>query len=326
VIVRPAPVSGRKASGIGDVAIPETSGEAVAFMVAAFREAGLDSPGLDARRLACWASMLDGAALMREPERRIGDTERRRLSEAATRRLGREPVSRIEGFRTFHGLEFELSPATLDPRPDTETLVDGVLELVRSGRAPGGRSPRILDLGTGSGSIIGALLHSLPGAQGMGTDISREALDVAARNAARIGVSERADFRLSRWLDDVRDIFDVVVSNPPYIPTQVIAELEAEVVLFDPVEALDGGEDGLDAYRILAKDAWRAIAPGGWLVMEIGSGQSHDVARLLMDHAPDDRCEMVEFWPDLSGQSRCVAARARQETKVHKGLDLDLPS
>lgn len=283
---------------------------ALSDLIAAFRAVGIETPALDARRLAVGCLGIDAIDLLREPERPITSDDRSRLSEAAGRRLAREPVSRILGERAFYGLDFEIDPSTLDPRPDTETLVDGVVALVEQGLVPGGDAPRILDIGTGSGAILVALLNRLPGATGLGIDISERALAVAARNAARHGVSQRARFQHSAWLEAVEGQFDIVVSNPPYIPSREIAGLDPDVAAFDPIAALDGGADGLDAYRALAAECPRVMVPAGWIAVEVGAGQSCDVAQLL--------CATLgrpggssRIWTDLGGVARCVAVKAR---------------
>lgn len=293
---------------------PETLRDAVRRLAAAFREAGLETPDLDARRLVLDTLSLDGAALLREPDRHLDTDEQQKIAAVQARRLDREPVSRILGMRAFHGLDLEISPATLDPRPDTETLVDGVLRLVADGRVPGGDAPRILDVGTGSGAILIALLHRLPKATGLGTDISDEALAVAGRNAARHGLAERARFRQTSWLDNIDGPFDVIVSNPPYIPTNDLAELEPEVARFDPRTALDGGTDGLEAYRAIASDLKRLLAPGGWVAVEVGIGQSKDVVSILangLGYGPECSETDAQVWFDLGGIARCVACEAR---------------
>ncbi len=289
-----------------------TVGQAQKHLAARFAAAGLDTPALDARLLVTGALGLDAAEGIRNPDRGFDDAGAARIQAFATRRLAREPVSRILGLRPFYGLDLEISPATLDPRPDTETIVDTVLELVRTGQTPGGQAPRILDLGTGSGAIILALLHALPDTRGIATDIAPDALAVARRNAVRHGVTDRLETKATRWLDRVSGRFDVIVSNPPYIPSGIITGLAPEVAAYDPLTALDGGADGLDAYRALIPPAAEALNPGGWLVLEIGSGQESDVARLAMD------CQTFSTDPhlmerrDLSGRIRCVAVRARR--------------
>jgi release factor glutamine methyltransferase len=293
-------------SRIGQGGDAATLGAAVAAMVRAFAEAGLDTPALDARRLATLALGLEPVSLLREPERPLSGHDRVRLAEVTARRLAREPVSRIEGRRAFHGLDLEIGPATLDPRPETETLVGAVLDLAKERTAP-----RILDLGTGSGAILLALLHHLPEAIGLGVDISEGALRVAARNAARHGLAGRAAFRRSSWLDEVAGRFDVVVSNPPYIPAREVAALDPEVVRFDPVAALDGGPDGLAAYRAIAGRVADVLKPDAWVAVEVGAGQSEPVARILGDAFPKETPVDCRIWSDLAGIARCVAVRAR---------------
>ena len=292
----------------------ETLRDAVRTLAASFRNVGLDTPDLDARRLVLDILALDGAALLREPDRRLDHREKQCIADAQARRLAREPVSRILGMRAFHGLDLEIAPATLDPRPDTETLVDGCLRLVDEGLVPGGDAPHILDIGTGSGAILIALLQKLPNATGLGTDISEAALAVAARNAARYGLCERVRFRQASWLDGIEGPFGLVVSNPPYIPTGDIAMLESEVTRFDPMAALDGGPDGLAAYRAIAYDLKRILAPKAWIAVEIGICQSGDVASIIaasLGNGPEENTGSTRIWRDLGGIARCVACEAR---------------
>jgi release factor glutamine methyltransferase len=289
-----------------------TLGAAVAAMTRAFTDAGLDTPALDARRLATFALGLGPVSLLREPERPLSGDDRTRLAEAVTRRLAREPVSRILGRRAFHGLDLEIGPSTLDPRPETETLVDSILGLAAEGLVAGGRAtPRILDLGTGSGAILLALLHGLPDATGLGTDISADALAIAGRNAARHGLAGRAELRQSSWLDNVDGRFDIIVSNPPYSPGVEIATLDPEVTRFDPIAALDGGVDGLAAYRAIAANVSKVLARGAWIAVEVGAGQCEDATRILRNAFPAGTSLDRRVWPDLSGIDRCVAVKAR---------------
>jgi release factor glutamine methyltransferase len=292
----------------------DTLRQAVTALALAFRGAGLETPELDARRLVLDGLSLDSAALLREPDRRLDGKEQQHVREACTRRLAREPVSRILGKRAFHGLDLEIGPATLDPRPDTETLVDGVLQLVADGRVPAGEAPRILDIGTGSGAILVALLCRLPKATGLGTDISDEALAIARRNAARHELAQRARFKRTSWFDGVDGPFDLVISNPPYISSEKLAELEPEVAHFDPVYALDGGPDGLSAYRAIASGLPRILAPGGWVAVEVGMGQSDAVASILangLNHSRNGSAGSALVWFDPGGIARCVAREAR---------------
>ena len=263
--------------------------------------AGIASPALDARLLLLAATGLTHEALIGAPERLLGESEARRLDGLAGRRLAREPVSRIFGEREFYGRPFAIGPASLDPRADTETLVERALRFVDTQPAPA-----ILDLGTGSGAILMTLLAELPGARGTGTDVSEAALDVARANARRHGVDGRAQFVAADWCDGVTGRFDLIVSNPPYIPSGDISGLEPEVRDHDPVVALDGGTDGLDAYRAIATGAQACLSPGGLLALEIGAGQRDAVDRLFAAHgwrpAPAEATS-----PDLSGRIRVLA-------------------
>lgn len=289
---------------------PVTLADALAILSAAFRDAGLDTAGLDARRLVAGTLGREDVELLRAPETVVADAGRQALLAAAHRRLAREPVSRILALRHFYGLALEVGPATLDPRPDTETLVDGVLALVADGRVPGGAAPRILDLGTGTGAILIALLAALPEAHGTGTDRSPEALEIARRNAARHALANRATFLQSDWLDAVTGQFDLIVSNPPYIASGDIAALDPEVRDHDPHLALDGGQTGLEAYAAIARGLAGTLAPGGWIAVEFGAGQHDDVAALLRQHAAGRELMTEPYWLDLSQTPRCVAAKA----------------
>lgn len=290
---------------------PLTLGRAQAVLAAAFAKAGLDIPALDARLLVTGALGLDRAMTLQAPDRPIDDQDAALINEFGRRRLAREPVSRILGAREFYGLEFEISPATLDPRPDTETLVEGVLRLFTDGVVPGGRYARILDAGTGSGAILVTLLHHLPEASGLAVDIEPAALRIAERNAIRHGVNDRFEVRQADWLDGIAGSFGLIVSNPPYITTAAIDVLDLEVRQFDPRRALDGGKDGLDAYRRLIPVAVQALLPGGWLVLETGQNQDAVVLKILEKEAAILNFDSVLNWPDMAGIRRCVAIRSR---------------
>ncbi len=295
-----------------EAAPPRSLGEAHRQLAARFAAAGLDTPALDARLLVTGALHVEAAEAIRNPERPLDAAALALIETFANRRLAREPVSRILGLRPFYGLDLEIGPATLDPRPDTETLVDMVLQLVQEGRTTGGSTPRILDLGTGSGAIVIALLLALPGASGVATDIAPEALAIARRNARRHDVTDRLETVDTSWLDGIAGPFDVIVSNPPYIPSAVIAGLEPEVQHHDPKAALDGGLDGLDAYRVLVPAVGPALSPGGWLALEIGLGQDVDVARIAATCPAFGPNPKLLHRCDLAGHVRCVAVQARQ--------------
>jgi release factor glutamine methyltransferase len=249
-------------------------------LAAALRERAFDSPELDARLLVGHALSLDHTALARDAARALNGDEAAAIDALMARRLAHEPVARILGTKEFWGLAFDVSPAVLVPRPDTETVVEAALAALGR-RGPRSRALRIVDLGVGSGALLLALLSELPDATGIGTDRSLAALDTARRNGARLALAERARFVACDYGTALAGGYDLVVSNPPYIPTNHIATLAPEVREFEPRAALDGGNDGLDAYRAIALDAPRLLAPGGVLVLELGVGQSAPVEGLV---------------------------------------------
>jgi release factor glutamine methyltransferase len=244
------------------------------------RAGNIDSPELDARLLIGAALNLDLTGLISAAKRALAEDEAAQLAQFAARRLYGEPIARITGIKEFWGLQFTLSADTLVPRPDTETIVEAALEcLDRSG--PRSRTLRIADLGTGSGAILLALLSELPNATGIATDINFAALRTARGNAELNDLAQRAHFVACDYASALVGGFDMIVSNPPYIPSSDIAGLDIEVRDHDPLRALDGGGDGYDAYRIIAPEAARLLAPGGFLVVEVGHDQSDTVADLM---------------------------------------------
>jgi release factor glutamine methyltransferase len=249
-------------------------------LAAQFKSASVESAELDARILAGHALGLDLTGLISAAQRQLSPDESARLAQFARRRLAGEPVARIVGEKEFWGLPLQLSSATLVPRPDTETVVELALERLRAGGNLD-RALRIADLGTGSGAILLALLSELPAAQGFGTDISHAALQTARANAARAGLSDRATFLACDYASGLTGPFDLIVSNPPYIRTADIDGLAAEVRNHDPPAALDGGADGLDAYRALIPQAVPLLASGAVLVVEAGEGQSAQIQALM---------------------------------------------
>lgn len=267
----------------------------------AFEEAGLDTPALDARLLLTHALGLEATDLVIRPKVPLGEAGAAGLRALAGRRLSGEPVSRILGQREFWGLDFALSPDTLVPRPDSETAVASALSLLPRGPA------RILDLGTGSGCLLVALLHERPEAWGLGVDRAAGALATARRNARTNGVGERAAFLLADWAAPLHGTFDLVISNPPYIATPVVEGLDREVRDHDPRLALDGGHDGLDAYRTIVAQAPRLLQPGGYLVLEIGYDQAETVRDLGLQGA----LEVCRLDHDFQGNPRCLALTAR---------------
>lgn len=266
-----------------------------------FASAGLETPGLDARILTLDALGIDATALLTRPERPVSGEGAARLAAHAARRLAREPVARILGEREFWGLPFRLSPETLVPRPDTEAVVGAALGAVQDRCA----ALRVLDLGTGSGCLLVALLHELAHATGVGLDRSEDAVGTARRNAGRNGVAPRAVFAVSDWAAPIAGRFDLVVSNPPYIETRTIAALAPEVSRHDPFLALNGGIDGLDAHRAIFAEADRLIAPAGIMVVEFGMGQEAAVAA----QAEAAGLVMAGVEADLEGRPRAALMR-----------------
>jgi len=268
------------------------------------KDAGIEEAVFEAR-------LLLGFVLGGGPERVLADRDERltakqaeTLAEALMRRCQRMPMAQILGVREFWSLPFKVTPATLTPRPDTETLVEAVLNRVVQPPA------RILDLGTGTGCIVLALLSEWPDAIGVGVDASDEALGVARLNGENLGLAARArfvraDWNVDGWMDALGAPFDVVVSNPPYIPALDIADLDADVREHEPRMALDGGDDGLDAYRMIIRNLGTLLAVDGLAGFEVGVGQAQDVAALLRASG----LEVLEKRNDLGGVARAVLAR-----------------
>ena len=277
-----------------------TLAQALRRATLALAGAGIASPEVDARLLLCAAAGLDRAALIRDPDLPLGSQAEAQFSALLERRLACEPVSRILGFREFWGLNLRLTPDVLDPRPDTETLVEAVLEAVK-GRLS--HPWRILDLGTGSGAILCALLHDLPDARGWAVDRSASACRVAQSNLAACGLAGRSLVLQGDWGSALAgESFDIVVSNPPYIETAAIAGLDRDVREHDPLPALDGGADGLAAYRLLTADLPRLLAPDGIAAFEVGQGQDAAALALMADAGLTD----LAMRRDLSGIARVV--------------------
>jgi release factor glutamine methyltransferase len=263
------------------------------MLAARFKSGDIDSPELDARILVGAALGLDLTGMIAAATRPVTAAEAGRLEDFVCRRLQGEPVARILGSKEFWGLPLQLSAATLVPRPDTETVVALALQMLRAG--PDADRPRIADIGTGSGAILLALLSELPDAVGVGTDISAAALRTASANARDLGL-----------VSALSGGFDLIVSNPPYIRSAEIKDLASEVRDHDPLGALDGGGDGLNAYRALIPPAARLLAPGGILALEVGRDQGTDVEQLVAAAGLTLRGPPRT---DLAGIPRAVAGR-----------------
>ena len=274
-------------------------------LAARLRSAGLEQPELAARALLGNVVGLDLTGLIAQAERPLTAAQTAQLDQYAGRRLVGEPVARILGTREFWGLPLQLYEATLVPRPDTETVVELALEIFRT-QAGSGRNPRIADIGVGSGAILLALLHEIPDAFGVGTDVSLTALGTARETARNLGLADRSAFVACYYAAALSGPFDLIVSNPPYIPAGDIAGLSVEVRDYDPRLALDGGNDGFDAYRALIPQAAQLLAPGGTLVVEAGQGQAAGIETLMAaSELTSDRPPRA----DLGGIPRAVSAR-----------------
>lgn len=286
---------------------PLTRARALRQLMQAFAAAGLETPALDARLILCAALAIDHASLVRDPDVILDAQGMAAVEALSKRRLAHEPVSRILGKREFWGMELALDAAVLDPRPDTETLIDAVLAHVDAQlNARRDTAWRVLDLGTGSGAILAALLTVLPQARGVGVDLSPRAAATAKANLARLGLAGRGFVVCGDWAAALRGRFDIIVANPPYIATRDIGDLAPEVRDHDPHLALDGGADGLAAYRALAPAAARLLAPAGLAAFECGAGQAHDVAALLQTAG----LLRIGMRSDLAGHLRIVTAEA----------------
>lgn len=274
------------------------------MMTQMFRMSGIDSPEADARLLLGHALRVDRARLIAESYRLLDAREVAAIQNLAARRLAHEPVSRILGRKEFWSLDLQVSDAVLVPRPDTETIVEQALDLI--GKDKRSAPLAILDIGTGSGALLLALLSELKNARGVATDVSMAAIEIARVNAARNKLDTRAEFVCCNLADGVKGPFDLVVSNPPYIARAEIATLAPEVRDYDPALALDGGTDGLDFYRAIARDAARLLAPGGHLIVELGAGQDRPVTSLFETAG----LTAIAARADLAGIPRALSAKA----------------
>lgn len=298
----------RQATGAaeaGAVSSAPTLGRLVRETARRLAAQGIEAPDHEARLLLSLATGLASIAAVLDPDHRIDDADCARLDALLARRLLGEPVARLAGVQEFYGRPFLLGPETLVPRADSETIIDTALAV--AGRIGAGtKALRILDLGTGSGCLLVTLLAEIDGAIGIGVDRSLAALRVAAENAKRLGVGDRALFAAGHWHAPLGGPFDIVVANPPYVASGDIATLAPEVRCHDPQPALDGGTDGLDCYRAIVARL-PGISPSGAIVFEVGIGQAADVARILVDAGIPDASRKLSIRQDLSGVQRCVA-------------------
>jgi release factor glutamine methyltransferase len=273
----------------------------VAAAAARLAAAGIETPELDARLLLQHVLGMSHTQVVMQGDEIVDDAGRHLFQAALARRLEREPVSRIVGRRGFWKSDFRLSAETLDPRPDSETLIEAALKYVVQPPAA------VLDLGTGTGCLLLSLLQEWPQARGIGVDISPDAVDTARLNAQALKVEDRADFVTGDWAgyQPRQAGFDVVVSNPPYISAGEMTELAPEVALYDPLAALLGGEDGLEAYRSIISRLPQWLKKGGWALFEIGHKQGRPVRELLVKAGFD----VIQTVPDLGGRDRVIVAK-----------------
>lgn len=264
-------------------------------------EGGIEDAAREARLLVGGLLGLAPAALISQGARALTAEEEVLIEGALARRLDREPVYRILGQRPFFGLVLSLSPDTLEPRPDTEILVERLIPIAREVVATKGKC-QLLDLGTGTGAICLALIDAVAGVHGTGTDISAGALETAGTNAQLNGLSDRFETLESDWFSAVGGRFDIIVSNPPYIRSTVVDGLAEEVRRFDPRRALDGGEDGLDAYYKIAEGALPHLQEGGAVAFEIGFDQKEAVTNLMVGKG----FRLIEAASDLGGNDRVL--------------------
>ncbi|HZS82663.1 MAG TPA: peptide chain release factor N(5)-glutamine methyltransferase [Stellaceae bacterium] len=277
---------------------PQTVGAALAAAAARLGAAGIEEPRREARLLMGAALACDAASVLGYPERRLPADAADRFEALVRRRAAREPAARLLGRREFWGEDFMLSPATLVPRPESETLIEAALDRVADRHA----GLRLLDFGTGTGCLLLALLKELPAATGYGIDLAEEAVATARANAERLGLAGRAAFFIGSWGAAATGAFDVILANPPYLRRADIAGLALEVARHDPGLALDGGEDGLSAFRRLAPDMARLLAPGGLAFVEIGAGQRAAASEIMEEAGLAVR----DIRHDLSGIERCL--------------------
>jgi release factor glutamine methyltransferase len=267
-------------------------------LVAAVRQltaAGIEGAATDARRLLAHAMGVAPDRLTLHLQDALTPEQATAFEVALNARAAHQPVAQITGRRLFWGHAFHVTRDTLDPRPETEILVAAALERP---------FVKVLDLGTGTGCILLSLLKSMPMATGLGCDLSAPALDVARGNAKTLGLTARARFQQADWFAGVNGAFDLIVSNPPYIAADEMADLSPEVRNWEPLSALTPGGDGLDAYRAIARGAGARLMPGGRIVLEIGPTQGPAVAALLAAQGFSD----IEIRPDMDGPDRGVLA------------------
>ena len=287
----------------------------------ALEHANIENAEFLARHILCEVTGLTPAQLLLQAEAAIGPDALHWFKAFLKRTCAHEPLSRITGTKEFHGRTFKLNEATLDPRPDSETLIEAVIEIAKEQDAKGWEKKafRFIDIGTGTGCLAITLLAIFPNARALATDIEDKALEAARQNASDQGVLDRLQLSNKKSLEEIEGPFDLLISNPPYIPTPEISALAPEVREHDPIKALDGGPDGLDVYRQIAKRL-KTVIPQGWAVFEVGASQAHDV----LDIFQKIQIGGHRLWKDLSSHTRCVAVRTHCASRHQKCFEISL--
>jgi len=289
--------------------------------ITALKSANIENAEFLAQQILCESTGLSSAQLFLRADTAIAHEARQRVDALLKRTCAHEPLSRIIGKRDFHGRMFKLNEATLDPRPDSETLIAAVLELSKEqGGNPWADKPfRFIDVGTGTGCLAITLLAIFPTARALATDIEDAALEAARQNASDHGVLDRLELANKKSLEEIEGPFDLLISNPPYIPSNEISSLASEVKDHDPHRALDGGPDGLATYRQIASRL-KKVVPQGWAVFEVGASQAYDVLEIFQKIPIRDH----RLRKDLSGHTRCVAVRTHCAPRHEKSFEISL--
>jgi release factor glutamine methyltransferase len=267
------------------------------------RSAGIEEPRLEARILLAYAAGITQTRIFAYPEDKIDTKIILRLEKMIARRKTGEPIAYIVSTREFWSLNFQVSRDTLIPRPDSETIIEAVLGTIPDKTIP----LTILDLGTGSGCLLLALLSELPNAIGKGIDIDRSAHMIAKRNSVNLGLNKRAGFQQGNWMDEVKESFDIIISNPPYISDADMKNLDDSILFFEPHLALSGGPDGLEAYRVIGHQCISHLNPGGLLAVEIGMGQGHDIKVIFVENG----LKIKSVHHDIRNIERCILATVK---------------
>ena len=261
---------------------------------------GIDSPQLEARILIAYAAKIEQTRIIGYPEDKLDDITIAHLKKITKRRKNGEPIAHITGAKEFWSLNFSINKETLIPRPDSEILIEAILSVIANYQCP----LSILDLGTGSGCLLLALLSELPNATGVGIDISSAACRIAEKNSEYLGLSGRAKFYRGNWMNNIYDKFDIIISNPPYIAESCIKFLDKEVRLYEPHIALSGGHDGLSAYRQIAKESVSRLKSAGILAVEIGINQKKNISDIFIKNG----LNIIKIRRDHSNIERCILA------------------